>query len=57
MSGLIRIQTVWHSDGIPDFFPKKLIKKKNQQMTKNMKNYLVGKKLMDKANVNELDIK
>ena len=45
MLGLIWIQTVWHSDGIPEFFLEKVDFEKNQHMTKNMKNYLVDKEL------------
>ena len=28
MSGLIWIKTIWHSDGIPEFFPEKVDFKK-----------------------------
>ena len=36
MSGLIRIQTVWHTDGTPEStFFKKLILKKNSDEEKN----------------------
>ena len=46
MSGLIWIQTVWHSDGIPErTFWKNVDSEINQQMTKNMQNYPVGKVL------------
>ena len=45
MSGLIRIQTVLHSDGIPERFFFKLILKKVSRQQKSMKNYPVGKEL------------
>ena len=45
MSGLIWIQTVWHSDGMPEFFSKKVDFEKNQQTTKSMEKSPVGKEL------------
>ena len=46
MSGLILIQTVWHSDGIfmKEFFKKEDFEK-SQHMTKRMKNYPARKEL------------
>ena len=41
MPGPMWIQTVWHSDGIPE----KQILKKNHQTTKRMKNYTLCKEL------------
>ena len=45
------IQTVWHSDGVPErIFGKKLdFEKKNGRQQKSMKHYLVGKELMKAA--------
>ena len=46
MSGLILIQTVLHSDSIPErIFSKKVDFEKTQQKTKKMQNYPVGKEL------------
>ena len=46
MSGLIWIQTVWHSDRIPEIIFRKKWFGKNQQATKNIKNFPGGKELM-----------
>ena len=43
MSGLIWIQTVWHSDDIHKKFFKKVDFEKNQQTKKSMQNYQVGR--------------
>ena len=46
MSGLIWIQTVLHSKGIPERIYRKIFDfEKNRQMTENMQNYSVGKEL------------
>ena len=47
MSGMIWIQTVWLSIGIPErIFQKKLILKKISRQQKSMKNYPGGKVLI-----------
>ena len=38
MSGLIWVQTVWHSNGIPEIIFQKVDFEKNQQMTKKYTN-------------------
>ena len=43
--GLIRIQSVWHSDGIPEFFEKVDFEKKTQT-TKSMRIFPAFKELM-----------
>ena len=43
MSGLIWIQSVWHSDGIHDFFFKKVDFEKISRRQKSMKNLPGGK--------------
>ena len=53
MSGLIVIQSVWHSDGIPERILKKMILKKNQQTTKNMQIYPGGRVKWGIPNKNE----
>ena len=42
MSDLIWIWSVWHSDGIPEFFPEKVDFEK-KQMTKKHENFPGGK--------------
>ena len=42
MSGLIWIKTVWHSDGVSEFFEKVDFDKISKRQ-KGMKNYPVGK--------------
>ena len=55
MSGLARIQTDCHSDGILEKnFLKKYILTKNQQTTKSMKNYPACKALMSKDGCRDL---
>ena len=47
MSGLIWIQTVWHSYGIPErIFQKKVIFRKISRRQKSMQIYPVGKELL-----------
>ena len=43
MSGLIWIQSVWHSDMFLKEFFEKVDFEKNQQTTKSMQNYQAGK--------------
>ena len=43
MSGLIWIQTISHSDGIPERIFEKVDFEKNQQTTKKLENYPGGK--------------
>ena len=47
MSGLIWIQTVWHSDSIPENSFEKVNFKKNPQTTKSMQNYPACKELIN----------
>ena len=47
MSGLIWIQSVWNSDGIPEgFFEKVILKITSRRQKKNMKNFAAYKELI-----------
>ena len=47
LSDLIRIQSVWHSDGIPERIFQKKLKKKIQQTTERKKKFSGGKDLKE----------